>query len=335
MKRHFASILSALGVLLVAFPALAETPARVEREVFRTFSPMMKWAFYIIAFATIGVFLFGAFKQYKKYMRGRAADRLSPLVPRLKDALGVIAAHSTLKKRDGFAGVAHFLVFWGFMVLLVGTTIVAIDEDMIQIALGPDAKILVGDFYLWFSLAMDLWGLLFIIGLLMMVVRRASFGLKKLEYDRVDLEAGEYDRSSYKKGDALFIWLLLFIAVSGFLIEGARIADNGPEFEKWSFVGWALAAAGSAVMNGETFFQVAWWSHVVAVFGFIAYLPNSKAMHVVTDVVSLVSVDKMAAIALPRAEDGTTGIKVTEDFSWRQLLAFDACTKCERTPVPA
>lgn len=322
--------MSSLGYGLVTVPLQATVT--VQREVFRGFGGLGIGLFYGLAAVASGLFLFGVFKQYRKYRRGKdAAGRLSPLVPRLVGALSTIASHATVRRTDGYAGFAHMLVFWGFVALLIGTAIVGVDEDAVQLALGPDAKLLTGNVYLVFSSVMDLAGLAFIVGLVMMLVRRAGFGLPKLDYARVDLPEGAYDRSSYKKGDALFLWLLLGIAITGFLIEGARIAADGPEFEVASFVGWGIAQVGRSLLASDAVFDAMWWVHVAAVFGFIAYLPHSKAMHMITDVASLASTDEAAGIALPKVEDvASPGVAAMTDFSWRQLLSFDACTKCGR-----
>jgi len=323
--------LSSLPFVARAVP-LQAAAGTVEREVFRGFGTLGVAVFYALAAAATALFLYGVFKQVRKYRRGKpAAGRLSPLGPRLAKAFAAIASHATVRRTDGFAGFAHFLVFWGFVLLLIGTTIIFIDEDMVQMALGGDAKLLTGDVYLVFSATMDAAGLAFIVGLVMMLVRRVGFGLPKLDYARVDLPADAYDRSSYKRGDALFLWLLLGIAVTGFLIEASRIAADEPDFAVVSFLGWGLARVGGSVLASDAFFDAAWWVHVAAVFGFIGYLPHSKAIHMITDLLTLASTDDEAGIALPPVADVTSpGPKAMEDFSWRQLLSFDACTKCGR-----
>jgi len=46
-----------------------------------------------------------------------------------------------------------------------------------------------------------------------------------------------------KPEDALILGVFLLIGVSGFFVEGFRIALVGrPTFEKWSIVGWPISA---------------------------------------------------------------------------------------------
>ena len=63
----------------------------------------------------------------------------------------------------------------------------------------------------------------------------------ELDYTRPDRTAGSYDRSPYSADDALFLWLLFVIGVTGFLVEGLRLAADRPPWEPWSVVGWQLA----------------------------------------------------------------------------------------------
>ena len=328
-----------LGTLSVMLPELllaaTEGASSVpQRDVFRLMHGWPKAVFYVVGLGTCVLFALGCFKQYKKYSRGRPAEgRLAPLVPRIMEAIRTVGSHVTVKRNDPVAGFGHALVYWGFVVLLIATTIVAFDEDFIQILFGSEAKLLVGGIYLWFSLFADLGGLALVVGLFIMFFRRYSSAPAKLDYTRVDLEAGDYDRSTYQAGDRWFLLLLIFIAISGFFIEAARIASEGfPSFEAWSVVGWVLAKAGVAVFDSDALFILSWVLHVAAVLGFIAYIPYSKAMHIVTDILTLASRDEKAAIALtaPPEDAESPGITAIEDFSWRELMMFDACTKCGR-----
>jgi len=312
---------------LLASPALA---SEAQREVFRGFSGTWIAVFYSFAGLAVAIFLYGYWRTWAKYRRGRPAPgRMTPFFPRLAEVVRTVFSQRTVRRSDPYAGVAHALVFWGFMALIVATTLVFVDHDLYHPLTG--GKFLVGPFYLAFSLGADLGGLALLVGLALLIVRRATFRLPKLDYHRVDLPEGGYDRSSYVRGDMLFAWLLVFIAVTGFLIEASRIAATYPPYEKWSIVGWTVANLAGSGLGSMRFFDAIWWVHVASVLAFIAYLPYSKATHMILDWWSLATRDARAAIALPRVADPTApGIRTMQDFTWRQLLAFDACTKCGR-----
>ncbi len=307
----------------------------VTREIFRHFPKWMELTFYIVAFSAIGIFLYGFYRRYKKYRRGRDSGRFNNLAGRFSSALKKMATHETISKRDAVAGWGHFLIFWGFIVLLIGTTIIAIDHDFLEAVFG--ISILKGTFYKWFSLAMDVFGVAFIVGLLMMIFRRAKKP-PQLDYARVDLKKGEYDRKGYTVDDKIFAWILLAIGITGFMIEGLRIAVDMPSFEVWSPVGWRLGHWFRGIgFTSDAAFKGTYWVHAVAVMAFIALIPFSKAMHMLVDFLNLMFSDPMSARRLPGVTEEkmkeSMGYIKLEDFTWSELMDFDACTKCGRCHV--
>ncbi|MEX2268234.1 MAG: (Fe-S)-binding protein, partial [Acidimicrobiia bacterium] len=66
-----------------------------------------------------------------------------------------------------------------------------------------------------------------------------------------------------------------------------------------------------------------------------AYIPFSKAMHMLTDTANLVVFDRASARRLPavRPEADHVGYRTLADFTWKELLDLDSCTKCGRCHV--
>ncbi len=305
------------------------------REIFRNFPFFLEITFYLVAFASIAVFIYGFYRRYKKYRQGRDAERFNHLLARFSKAAAIMAKNSTIFKRDKYAGFAHLLIFWGFIALLIGTAIVALDHDLLRFM---DIHILKGNFYLVFSLVLDVFGVLFIVGLIMMMLRRSS-NPPQLDYSRAD-KSTSIDRKGYSTDDKIFMWLLLLIAISGFVIEGARIAADRPAWEIWSPVGLGIANLIDMIglqNSTNTIHIYIWWFHAVMVMFFIAYIPFTKGMHMLLDYANLMFKDDMAAIKLPGVSEErqkvSMGYQKIEDFTWKELLDFDACTKCGRCHV--
>ncbi len=303
------------------------------REIYRHFPFVLEVIFYIVAFSTIGIFIYGFYLKYKKYKKGRDADRFNNLLKRFLKAAAIMGKNSTVFKRDKFAGFAHWLIFWGFVVLFIGTIIVALDYDLLR---HLNFQLLKGPFYLVYSLTLDVFGVLFLIGLVMMMSRRAR-KLPQLDYTRNDLNPEQYNRKGYAIDDKIFLWLLFLIGLTGFFIEGIRIAADRPSFEVWSPVGWALADLSDMLgltASANSMHIYSWWFHAILVMFFIAYIPYSKAMHMLVDYANLMFKDEMAAKRLPRVPEEkakeSMGYNVITDFTWKELLDFDACTKCGR-----
>ena len=72
--------------------------------------------------------------------------------------------------RDPYPGIMHGLIFFGFVVLFIGTALIAKETYITGPLLGW--VFLRGTFYLVFSFLMDLFGLAVLIGVLLALYRR-------------------------------------------------------------------------------------------------------------------------------------------------------------------
>jgi Fe-S oxidoreductase/nitrate reductase gamma subunit len=307
----------------------------VTREVFLNLGVGGKITFYAMAFLATAIFAWGAWLKVRKYLRGRPDARFGHLVTRVVKGFGRSYANTTVGKRHTGIGITHALIMWGFTALLIGTAILTVDEDILGI-IKPEWQFFHGGFYRWYSVTLDVMGVGFLIGLVVMAVRRGLVRPSALNYERVDVE--ETRRGGFTRGDWIFLGLLFAIGVTGYLLEGLRIAGTGfEEFERWSPVGWWLAGIFDSMgLGGEAGLDAhyaTWWIHAFLALGFVAYLPYSKAVHVIVDIANLVFKDPDVGRQLPAPpQNGADhlGTRDLADFTWKQLLDFDACTKCGR-----
>ena len=308
------------------------------REVFGNLSALLVAVFYLVSCVALGVFVRGLWLRMRKYRTGRPAGRSDRLGARLVEAAGAIVRHTTLGKRNTYVGWGHALIFWGFLVLLVGTLIIAVDHDLLK-PVAPALQFWKGNFYLWYSLVLDLAGLALLVGLGMMAVRRWGWRPVQLNYARADRTPGEYSRRGYARDDQVFLWGLAGIAITGFVNESLRIVADRPSFEVWSVVGWQLAeglvALGLVPAAASRLHTWGWWLHALLALAFVAYLPYSKAIHMLAGLANLVFKDPLAGRLLPCIPDGAEKMGYAElaDFTWKELLDLDACTKCGRCHV--
>lgn len=314
-------------------------PGTVTREVFENFSTGEEILFYgMTVFATV-VFLYYMRRRIMKYSRGRLAYRLKVPMNRLVKRSVEIGTNSTVAKRDPLAGLAHLAIFWGFIILLIGTAILTVDYDIIRKIFGPEKSFFKGTFYRIYSVILDVFGVAFIGGLLIMGMRRKLMKPKKLDYTRAEKPEGGYSRAQFVKGDWLFLGVLLLIGVTGFLQEGFRIyVNNMPDFEVWSPVGWFMAKSLTSMdfshALAEDLRYSIWWLHAGAALLFVAYIPISKAMHMLLDVGNLIFSDPLSARNLPPVIQGSPpGYRELNDLTWKELLDLDSCTKCGRCHV--
>ncbi len=325
----------------------------VSREVFEGLPPEGEVLFYVLAALATIIFAVGLGLRIRKYLRGRREDRFGSLSAFLRRAIGGIlgtARSDTVRKRDTYAGVFHAAIMWGFVVLFIGTVILTIDTDIVGL-IAPEHHFFWGPFYVVYSFVLDILGLAMVIGLGAMAWRRARHRKPELDYRRVDLGEATSDRRGYAVGDWVFLGWLALLGVTGFVVEGVRIvAHDFPWYEVFSPVGYvvggAFAALGLRAGAATGLHLWLWWFHAIAALGFVAYIPYAKAIHMLADGTNLVLRSPLAGRRLPVltaaprpvipflaphvTDDGHVGIRDLADFSWKQLLDFDACTKCGR-----
>jgi Fe-S oxidoreductase/nitrate reductase gamma subunit len=278
---------------------------------------------YLLAAAAFAVLAWGFARRIRVYRLGKPQNRLDQLGARIADALRA-ALGQRLVLRSAAPGLPHALFFWSFAILFVGTLLVMLQADFTEPVLGR--IFLRGPFYLFFSAALDVAGLVAIAGLLALLVRRLFKRGGGLESRLEDWGAHA---------------LLLAILITGFLVEGARVAATelvaNPALARYSPGGAAVAAALSGL--GEpalaSLHRGLWWLHLLLALAFVALIPWTKLRHLVTTPLGRLFADRRprGTLDTPDLESETTttfgGSKVA-DFGWKDLFDADACTVCQR-----
>jgi Fe-S oxidoreductase/nitrate reductase gamma subunit len=303
----------------------------------KTFAGLETWEkalWYALIVVSTAIFFWGCYRLARKYFQGRGRVRLDDPVGRTRRAVVTTLTHSWIRRRDPLAGLAHLLIFYGFLVLFIGTAILAFQDDIARPLLGFDFWR--GWFYLGYSLFLDVFGVALVLGLAVMAVKRGILRPFRLNYWRPDRVKGEYERRPYVIGDWAFLGILFFLALTGFLLEAFRIAVAEPDFEVWSPFGWlgaqALVGLGLEPEAAESARIVSWWVHGVAALAFVSSIPFTKAVHMLTSPAGVALRDELAGKALapipPDAKPDEVGYGTILDLSWRHLEHLDACTKC-------
>ncbi|PSQ12638.1 Fe-S oxidoreductase [Halobacteriales archaeon QS_5_70_15] len=314
--------------MLRTLPLQAEP---VTRETFWGISPVGKAVFYFLAAVTIWVFAYGVYERFRRYSEGAEDpfDRLDDLPSRILEAARVVGSNEKQFNRDLVGGLMHAFILWGFLTLLIGTTILGIDMDVFRVLTGQ--SFFVGDFYLSYSLVMDAMGLLFVVGVGVAIYRRYVERNRRLWGKHTSWE------------DDFLVWSLFLLGVGGYLQEGLRIlgtsAVRDVSFETVSFVGWFVKdvyeAAGMTPELAGALYPIAWWSHSLLAFLFLAAIPYAKPFHMISSFANVVTRDEKAGKRLPGvpADLDETNAESIDDFTWKELLDQDACTKCGRCSV--
>ncbi|MEP7274063.1 MAG: heterodisulfide reductase-related iron-sulfur binding cluster [Acidobacteriota bacterium] len=283
------------------------------REVFWNITHV--WVMYLLFFLAVVIATYGLYRRIARWRRGMPVDRFDRTPERLRMFLRhALAQGRTVREHS--SAVFHTLIYTGFIVLTIATTVVFLDYDL-------GLPLMRGNFYLYFqSFFVDVFGALVVVGVLIAIVRRVVIKPAKLVFT----------------GEATGILLaILLIAVTGFLLEGWRIAVTADPWGSWSPVGYLIARGSDAVMSGDSMrvaHLIAWWTHACLVFGFLAWAPYTKMAHVVFGPLNIYTSAlapigaSLKTIDFEKAE--TLGVKTLSGFTWKDLADFDACTECGR-----
>ncbi|MFO7571544.1 MAG: (Fe-S)-binding protein [Gaiellaceae bacterium] len=304
------------------------------RETFAGLSGWQIGLWYALVAVSTAIFVIGVVLLVRKYRRGRGGVRFDRPAQRIVRAGWIVLTHAWIKRRVGVVGLAHAFVFYGFVVLFIGTAIIAFEERITEPVFGW--TFWEGWFYLGYSLFLDVFGALLLAGLVILGVVRGVVRPRRLDYGRPDRDGSAAGRERYVIGDWVFLLTLAFVGATGFLLEAFRIAETNPSFEKWAPLGWLMGQGlielgMSPDAAGDARFAQ-WWVHGIAALAFVSAIPFTKAVHMLTGPASVATRNDAAGRRLePLPADASAdevGYGRILDLSPTHLLQLDACTKC-------
>ncbi|MDX6692924.1 MAG: hypothetical protein QOF02_527 [Blastocatellia bacterium] len=287
--------------------------AEATRQIYWNVSRL--WMMYALLAPAAAIAGYGIYRHLSRWRRGLPAARFDRPAERFKLTLKhAVAQRRTARKL--YAGLFHRFISYGFVVLTIATTVVALDADF-------GTAIMRGQFYLYFqSLVVDIFGALVLVGTGMAAARRYLKRPRQLIYTN----------------EATLILVLIFLlCLQGFLIEGWRIAATNDAWAAWSPFGNLVARVSRSWLSADAMQSAhrgLWWFHLVLSFGFIAWLPYTKMMHVITAPLNIYAANlaplgaSLKTIDFEQTE--SFGVNSLKSFTWKDLLDFDACTECGR-----
>ncbi|MCX5823357.1 MAG: heterodisulfide reductase-related iron-sulfur binding cluster [Deltaproteobacteria bacterium] len=293
------------------------------RQVFWNADYFEPFLFLFTAVA-LAIFAYGVYRRWQLWIAlGKPERRMDHLRERIRSLLvnGLVQWKTF---RDPYPGVMHGLIFFGFFVLIFGA---AFDATEFHIAEPLGWAFLRGMVYIGFSFLMDLFGVAVLIGVLLAIYRRYVQRPDRLGYQ------GKPDNTP---DDVIVLLFILGIIVTGFIIEALRIRVTYPPWEVWSFGGWFLAKAFTGVDPGtaKILHKLFWWIHAFLALGFIAYIPYSRLIHMITTPANHFMVSLQPVGAIEPIRDFETaesfGVGKLEEFTNKQIFDSDACTRCGR-----
>ena len=237
-------------------------------------------------------------------------------IPRRFAGLIEYALVQTKMFKDWRAGLMHAGIFWGFVLLTIGTANI-VTGGVIQAILSIPL-----DGLIWTAISamQNVVAVIVLLSILWAFERRLISRPRRLTYNR----------------DALTILSMIGGVVATELlaqvVEFARYGDQPGAFVAASLAAPLRGALSPAAL--EVVFAALWWAHIVLVAAFLVYLPFSKHLHIATAFPNiwyrkLAPRGELPAMDLER-EDTTFGLRSLQDLGWKDLLDGFTCTECGR-----
>ncbi|MBI9064905.1 MAG: (Fe-S)-binding protein [Marinilabiliaceae bacterium] len=259
---------------------------------------------------------------------------------RLQLTLKVVLGQSKIMRKP-FVGMIHALVFWGFLVITIGTLELVVDGLSGQYRSFSGLERI----YEIITASGDIFAVIVLLGAAFFLVRRMGFHIKRfygIELTRMN-----------KQDANIALLFILFLMVSLLGLNTYDLLWHETQTEGWYPVSNILASwiNGNGLMAREGF-HFFWWGHILLIFIFANYLPYSKHFHVFMSLpnVFLSSMKPLAFLpAMPDVtkevklmltgdafqveetnEPGRFGVKDVEDVTSLNYLNALTCTQCGR-----
>ena len=276
--------------------------------------------FLVILLFSFSFFFFNTLRLIRYLRIGKPETRAGRPLERLKQVLTLAFGHSKLF-REPLAGLMHFFIFWGFVVLVFAIV------ETIGEGLRPGFTLsLLGPLYGPLAFLEDVLGLLVILSAVVALLRRYVTKPPRL------------DVSGHSRLDATIILLLILLIMCAMFGQNAANIERGLQAAaERRFVSRGLAPLfnGCSAEALDGWFSFFWWTHISIVLGFLNYLPYSKHLHILSSIpnVYLAKLDPRGVLKPLNLQDEKAtkfGAADVEDLTWKQLLDGYTCTECGR-----
>jgi len=313
------------------FVRLADQARPIAREVFGNIPDRQQTLFYILALVSLFLLGIGIGRRARLWRLGHGRGTALDLRQAARQFVVDVLWQRRVRGR-GKASRAHQALFGGFLVLLLGTILLAIEHVAARL-LGrlPGAPVFhKGLYYAIFEVAMDVAGVALLFGCALFAQRRWQGG----------------KRIGRAWHDWLVLGLLLSIGATGFAVEGLRMVHAPTAWPGVSPVGYATASVlqrlGVAIATAGTGHRAMWWCHAIFALALIALFPYVRLLHAIAGAANLATRDgRLGRCTFVSVDDVARteryGAGRADDLSRQQLLELDACVSCGRcdTQCPA
>jgi len=298
--------------------------------------------FSCILFLSLGFFSYNLWKIVRNIKLGKSKNRFDQPLQRSKILLKIAFGQTKLFVRP-VSGILHALVYWGFLVITIGTL-----EMMIDGVFNLDRSFgVLGSFYDIATASGDIMAILVLVSCVMFMFRRLFLKIKRF--------SGKEMKKSSSIDAIIALVIIVLLMISLITMNIGYIGLHSDSFFG-SFPVSNLLLPYFANWDLHLMHDISWWAHIMLVLIFLNELPYSKHFHVVMSIPNVYfsnienlgkmenmasvtkevklmmdpSVDPYAASSTDAPSTETFGAKDVTDLNWVQLMNAYSCTECGR-----
>jgi Fe-S oxidoreductase len=282
------------------------------------FSLLNFFAFLVISGYAIYLFANLVYSRYLFVKLGKKAE----FEPNLKERINAVLINGFGQRKlfkDKKSGFMHLVLFYTFFIIQVGLI------ELIIKGFIKGYEFPFGEGHKYFSLLQECATFLMLLAVGYGFYRRYGEKLKRLQWKR--------------DGKAAFVYIALCTLTSSILLTlgfEAIMLDHEPNLVYAPFSGAiALLFSGIGSTAGTVLFYLFWWVHMVTVFSFMVFVPQSKQAHELFAMFNIFfkktgPVGKLKTIDFEDEEAEEFGVGKIENFTQQQLIDLYACAECGR-----
>lgn len=298
--------------------------------------------FTCILFFALGLFFYNLWKIVRNIRLGKSKDRFDQPLKRTIILLKVAFGQTKLFARP-VSGILHALVYWGFLVITIGTL-----EMMVDGIFNLDRSFgVLGGFYNLVTASGDVMAVLVLVSCVIFMFRRLFMKIKRF--------SGKEMKKSSSIDAIIALVIIVFLMISLLTMNIGYIGIHQVDIVGYYPISNFLHSFISN-WNLHLLHEISWWTHIMLVLIFLNELPYSKHFHVVMSIPNvyfsnienlgkmenMISVTKEVKLMMnPNADPYATppadvptpesfGAKDVTDLNWVQLMNAYSCTECGR-----
>ena len=258
---------------------------------------------------------------YTRYLFIKLGKK-SEFEPNLKERITTVASNALGHKKlfkDKKSGLMHLVLFYTFFIIQIGLI------ELIIKGFITGYEYPLGEAHKYFSLLQEWATFLMFLAVVYGFYRRYGEKLKRLQWRR--------------DGKAAFVYIALSTLTLSILITlgfEAIMVGHEPNLVYAPFSGMiALLFSGIGTTAGTVLFYVFWWVHMLIVFSFLVFVPQSKQFHELFAMVNIffkkrdLLVNYAKSILRTKKQKSLVSEKLRISLK-QQLIDLYACAECGR-----